>query len=59
MLRIVASIMTIIPMTLEVLFMLQESSIMLQENIYSVTHDDRHMMIKIFLYYRPQAAYFS
>jgi hypothetical protein len=40
-LQIVASLMIIILITLEVSFTLQESSIMLLENIYStgVTHD--------------------
>ncbi len=43
-LQVVASLTIVILMTLEVSFMLPE-------NIYStgVTHDDRHMMIKIFL----------
>ncbi len=42
--------MIIILTTLEVSFMLPESSIMLLENIYStaIIHDNRHMMIKIF-----------
>jgi hypothetical protein len=39
--------------------MLLELSVILLENIYStgVTHDNRHMMIKIFLMYRPQVHY--
>ncbi len=45
-----ASLTIIILMTLGVSFMLLELSIMLLDNVYStgVTHDDRHIMIKIF-----------
>jgi len=40
----------VIKMTLEVSFMLLESSIILLENIYSagVTYDNHHLIIKIF-----------
>ncbi len=51
MLKVVASLLTVILMTLEVLVTLLESSVMLLENIYNtgVTHDDHQTLFKIFL----------
>ncbi len=48
-------------MTLEVSFMLLELSVMLHENSYSscVTHDDCHVTIKMFLWYRPLKLIFT
>jgi hypothetical protein len=45
-----ASLTIVILMTLEVSFMLLESSIRLLENIYSTgfTHDDRHLRMSYF-----------
>jgi hypothetical protein len=50
MMQLGALLRIIILATLEVLFMLLESSVMLLENIYNtgITHDDRHLRLSYF-----------
>ncbi len=59
--QIVASLMIVILTTLEVSFMLLDSSITLLENIYStgVTHDDCHLRSSYFYDTGPSCKYGS